>query len=173
MREFRGETVYFIVTDRFCDGDPGNDTGKSGDAYDPTRTRWYLYWGGDLLGVVQKLDYLQGMGVSALWLTPVFDQVDTLAQLAVPMAGYHGYWAKDFKRLDEHLVEDPADVRVFTKDDTIFDRLVRALHQRGMSLVLDVVCNHSNPNTPGSRGELYDDGRKLASFDEDSGQWYH
>ena len=62
------------------------------------------------------------MGISALWLTPVFDQVDTVVQLAVPMAPYHGYWAKDFKRIDEHLVEDPAHVRLFTRSDTIFDK---------------------------------------------------
>ncbi len=173
MTEFRDQTLYCIMIDRFCDGDPQNDTGKDSAAYDPTHTRWYLYWGGDLLGIWKKLDYLRDMGISALWITPVFDQVDTLVQMAVPMAPYHGYWAKDFKRIDEHLVEDPAHVRVFARNDTIFDQLIAAMHERGMKLCLDIVCNHSNPTTPGARGELYDDGRKLASYDEDSGNWYH
>jgi cyclomaltodextrin glucanotransferase len=173
MREFRGETVYFILIDRFCDGDPQNDTGKDAASYDPTHTRWYHYWGGDLLGVISKLDYLHQMGVTAIWLTPLFDQVDALVQMAEPMTGYHGYWAKDFKRLDEHLVENPEDVRLFARDDTIFDRLVKELRARGMSLLLDVVCNHSNPNVIGSCGELYDDGRKLASYHQDKDAWYH
>src|SRR5262249_44998477 len=119
------------------------------------------------------LDYLHRMGISGIWLTPVFDQVDSVVQMAVPMAPYHGYWAKDFKRIDEHLVEHPDHVRVFSRSDTIFDRLIADMHGRGMKLILDVVCNHSNPTTPGARGELYDDGWKLASYDEDKGQWYH
>src|ERR1043166_5129894 len=126
--EFRDQTLYFIVTDRFFDGDPQTNVGKEGAAYDATRQQWYMYWGGDLLGIINKLDYLRGMGISALWITPVFDQVDTVVQMAVPMAPYHGYWAKDFKRIDEHLVEDPAHVRVFTRNDTVFDRLVKELH---------------------------------------------
>ena len=173
MPEFRDQTLYFIVIDRFHDGNPQNNVGKDGTTYDATRKEWYKYWGGDLLGIVRKLDYLRGMGISAIWITPVFDQVDTLVQLAVPMAPYHGYWTKDFKRIDEHLVEDPAHVRVFTRNDTIFDDLIKQMHERGMRLVLDVVCNHSNPNAIGARGELYDDGRKLATYDEDRDQWYH
>jgi len=171
--EFRDQTLYFIVIDRFYDGDPQNNIGKDSATYDATHKEWYKYWGGDLLGIIKKLDYLRGMGISAVWITPVFDQVDTLVQLAVPMAPYHGYWAKDFKRIDEHLVEDPEHVRVFASNDTIFDRLLKEMHQRGMKLVLDVVCNHSSPTTVGARGELYDDGRKLATYDEDRGQWYH
>jgi cyclomaltodextrin glucanotransferase len=173
MPEFRDQVLYFIVTDRFCDGNPQNNTGKDAASYDATRTHWYMYWGGDLLGIIKRLDYLRGMGISAIWITPVFDQVDSLVQMAVPMSPYHGYWAKDFKRIDEHLVEDPEHVRVFARRDTIFHQLIEELHRRGIKLILDVVCNHSSPTTPGARGELFDDGRKLASYDEDTDQWYH
>ena len=172
MADFRGETIYFIVIDRFCDGDPENNTGKDAD-YDPARRDWYKYWGGDLQGIIQKLDYIRGLGATAVWITPVFDQVDTLVPIGdEKMAPYHGYWAKDFKRLDEHLVDDPAEVRLFTRTDTAFDRLVAAMHERGMKLILDIVCNHSNPQSGGGRGELYDDGRLIASFDSDHGGWY-
>jgi cyclomaltodextrin glucanotransferase len=164
--------IYFIVTDRFCDGDPANNTGKSRD-FDASKTDWWKYWGGDLQGILDKLDYLQGLGASAIWITPVFDQVDRLVPVGeVQMAPYHGYWAKDFRRIDEHLVESPDDVRIFSRDQTVFDRLVGAMHERGMKMVLDIVCNHSNPQSGGGRGELYDDGKLLASFDQDYGGWY-
>jgi cyclomaltodextrin glucanotransferase len=169
MVDFRGETIYFIVVDRFHDGDPSNSHGKEAD-FDPTRRDYFKYWGGDLRGILEKLDYIQSLGATAIWITPVFDQVDTL--LEATMAPYHGYWAKDFKRLDEHLVDHPDEVRVFAGHDTIFDKLVAAMHQRGMKLILDIVCNHSNPHVGGHRGALYDDGKLIASHDHDSGGWY-
>lgn len=174
MVEFRKETIYFIVIDRFFDGNPENNFGKSDGLYDPARNNWAAYWGGDLNGIIQKLDYLQNMGISAIWITPVFDQIDfAVEERGFIMAPYHGYWAKDFKRIDEHLVDRPEDVRVFQRDDTIFDTLIREMHQRGMKLILDIVCNHSNPHTAGGRGELYDDGKLLASYNTDQGSWYH
>ena len=74
--EFRQETLYFIVVDRFYDGDPDNSEGPNPDLYDPTRTEWGKYWGGDLQGIIDKLDYLRNMGVTAIWLTPLFEQVE-------------------------------------------------------------------------------------------------
>jgi cyclomaltodextrin glucanotransferase len=172
MGDFRADVIYFLVTDRFFDGDPDNNVGKDDD-YDPTRSQWWKYWGGDLEGVIAKLDYLEALGASALWITPVFDQVDGVVAIGGErMAPYHGYWAKDFKRLDEHLVNRPEDVRVMTRSDTVFDKLVHELHRRGMKLVLDIVCNHSNPHMAGGRGELYDDGKLIASYDQDHGSWY-
>jgi len=174
MREFRDRTIYFILTDRFFDGDPDNDMGKNSALYDPTRTNWYKYWGGDLKGIIDKLDYIQGMGISAIWITPVFDQIDNVISAGGHlMAGYHGYWAKDFKRIDEHLVDKLEDIRVFASNNTVFDRLISELHRRNMCLVLDVVCNHSNPHIEGGRGELYDDGVRIASYDKDTKGWYH
>ncbi|MCC7539667.1 MAG: cyclomaltodextrin glucanotransferase, partial [Deltaproteobacteria bacterium] len=173
MSDFRAETLYFIVVDRFCDGNPGNNIGK-GDDYDATRTDWYKWWGGDLHGVLSRLDYLQSLGATAIWLTPLFDQMDGMAEIdGKRISAYHGYWAKDFKRIDEHFVEREEDVRLFTRDDTIFDRLVAEMHRRGMKLVLDVVCNHSSPSQAGGRGELYDDGVLVAHYDDrTAGRWY-
>jgi cyclomaltodextrin glucanotransferase len=174
MRDFRGDTLYFLVVDRFCDGDPANDHGRDPSDFDPTRTDYWKYWGGDLRGVIQRLDYLERLGASAVWLTPVFDQIDEPIDVGgVKMAPYHGYWTKDFKRLDEHLVDKPEDVRVFSRSDTVFDELVGAMHARGMKLVLDIVCNHSNPHVPGAPCDLYDDGKRIASYDGDTGGWFH
>lgn len=170
----RAHVIYFVVTDRFFNSDPRNDGGRDPRSFDGTRTDWLKYWGGDLGGVYEKLDYLQGLGASAVWITPVFDQVDGLTDAeGRGQAAYHGYWARDFRRIDEHLVSDPEDVHVFANENTIFDRLVDEMNRRGMMLVLDVVCNHSSPVVAKNKGVLYDDGRFLTSWDDDRLGWYN
>lgn len=174
MRDFRSETIYFIVVDRFCDGNPANDHGKDRRDHDPTRTDFWKYWGGDLRGVLDKLAYVQTLGASAIWLTPIFEQIDEVIEVGgTQMTAYHGYWAKDFKRVDPHLVDRPEDVRVFARTDTVFDELLAEMHRRGMHLVLDIVCNHSNPHIGKAACELYDDGHLLCRYDEDNGAWFH
>lgn len=174
MRDFRGETLYFIVVDRFFDGNEANDFGKDRRDFDSTRKDPWKYWGGDLRGVLAKLDYVQKLGATAIWLTPVFEQIDQVLDIGgVGMTGYHGYWTKDFKRLDPHLVDRPDDVRVMAKSDTVFDELLAEMHRRGMHLVLDIVCNHSNPHVPGASCEIYDDGVLISRFDQDRGDWFH
>lgn len=172
--DVRAHTIYFIVTDRFFNSDPTNDGGRNPDSYDPLRTDWHKYWGGDLGGVRAKLDYLQGLGASALWLTPLFDQVDELTDAeGRGHSAYHGYWAKDFRRLDEHLVSDPRDVEVFRRSDTVLDGLLADMKARDMTFVMDVVCNHSSPEIGHHKGVLYDDGKLLTSYDDDQLGWYH
>lgn len=171
--EFRQETIYFIVVDRFHDGDPANNEGPNPELYDPEGKDWGKYWGGDLQGVIDKLDYLKDMGVTAVWLTPLFEQVEALF---VEQAAIHGYWTKDFKRLNPRFIgkgDNPSINQTQETKDTIFDKLVDELHQRKMKLVLDIVCNHSNPDFSGKKGELYDDGVKIADFNEDKNNWYH
>ncbi|MEG4045444.1 alpha-amylase family glycosyl hydrolase [Microcoleus sp. Pol17_C1] len=171
--EFRQETIYFIVVDRFYDGDPANNEGPNPELYDPEGKDWGKYWGGDLQGVIDKLDYLKDMGVTAVWLTPLFEQVEALF---VEQAAIHGYWTKDFKRLNPRFIatgDNPSINQTQETKDTVFDKLVYELHQRNMKLVLDIVCNHSNPDFSGKKGELYDDGVKIADFNDDEDDWYH
>ncbi len=171
--EFRQETIYFIVVDRFHDGDQGNSEGPNPELFDPEGQDWGKYWGGDLQGIIDKLDYLKNMGVTALWLTPLFEQVEALF---VEQAAIHGYWTRDFKRINPRFIgkdEDPSLNNTQDKRNTTFDRLVEALHERKMKLVLDIVCNHSNPDFSGKKGELYDDGVKIADFNDDKNHWYH
>ena len=171
--EFRQETIYFIVVDRFYDGDPANNAGPNPELYDPESKDWGKYWGGDLQGVIDKLDYLKDMGVTAVWLTPLFEQVEALF---VEQAAIHGYWTKDFKRLNPRFIakgDNPSVNQTQETKDTVFDKLVYELHQRKMKLVLDIVCNHSNPDFSGKKGELYDDGVKVADFNDDTNNWYH
>lgn len=171
--EFRQETIYFLVVDRFYDGDPENSEGPNPELYDPQGKDWGKYWGGDLQGVIDKLDYLKDMGVTAVWLTPLFEQVEALF---IEQAAIHGYWIKDFKRLNPRFIakgDNPSINQTQESKDTVFDKLVYELHQRNMKLVLDIVCNHSNPDFSGKKGELYDDGVKIADFNDDKDHWYH
>lgn len=171
--EFRQETIYFIVVDRFYDGDPKNSEGPNPELYDPDGQDWGKYWGGDLQGVIDKLDYLKNMGVTAIWLTPLFEQVEALF---VEQAAIHGYWTKDFKRINPRFIgenEDPSLNKTQDARNTVFDRLVDEMHKRQMKLILDIVCNHSNPDFSGKKGELYDDGVKIADFNDDKNHWYH
>lgn len=83
----------------------------------------------------------------------------------------HGYWTKDFKRINPRFVGKDEENSLFRC--TVFDRLIAELHDRGMKLVLDIVCNHSSPDVNGHKGELYDDGVLIADFYNDVNNWYH
>jgi cyclomaltodextrin glucanotransferase len=167
--EFRQETIYFIIVDRFNDGDPNNSEGPHPELYDSTRQQWGKYWGGDLQGIIDKLDYLKSMGITAIWVSPLFEQVEAL-QFDY-YAAMHGYWTKDFKRINPRFVAQGEDTSLF--ECTVFDRLVREIHERGMKLILDIVCNHSSPDVNGHKGELYDNGVLIADFYNDVNQWYY
>ncbi|MBD3882710.1 alpha amylase C-terminal domain-containing protein [Phormidium tenue FACHB-886] len=171
--EFRQETIYFLVVDRFYDGDPDNSEGPNPELYDAEAKDWGKYWGGDLQGVIDKLDYLKNMGVTAVWLTPLFEQIE---DLFCGNAAIHGYWTKDFRRINPRFLakgEDNSLNNTQQTCNTAFDRLIEELHKRGMKMILDVVCNHSSPDINGVKGELYDDGVKIADFNDDKDNWYH
>lgn len=171
--EFRQETIYFVIVDRFCNGDQENSEGPNPELYDPEKKDWGKYWGGDLQGIIDNLDYLKNMGVTALWLNPLFEQIESLF---VDKAAIHGYWTRDFKRINPRYIgkdENPSLNATQDTRDTVFDRLIEELHKRNMKFVLDIVCNHSNPDISGKKGELYDDGVKIADFNNDSRNWYH
>ncbi len=166
--EFRQETIYFIIVDRFNDGEPSNNEGPNPELYDPDRQKWGKYWGGDIQGIIDKLDYLKSMGVTAIWISPLFEQVESLQ---FDNAAMHGYWTKDFKRINPRFLPKGEDNSLFTC--TAFDRLISGLHQRGMKLILDIVCNHSSPDVNGEKGKLYDNGTLIADYYNDYKNWYY
>ncbi len=125
--DWRDQVIYFALTDRFADGDPRNNDQGAGEYGAGLRNR---YNGGDLKGLLQRLDYIQGLGATALWITPPV--ANQWWDPQADYAGYHGYWAEHFKRVDRHL-GTLADYRA----------LSRALHGRGMFLVQDIVLNHT------------------------------
>jgi glycosidase len=118
------EVLYFLLPDRFENGDPANDRGGlAGDrlqtGYDPADKGFFH--GGDLKGVAQHLDYIQGLGATAIWLGPVFRNQPVQGAPGHESAGYHGYWITDFTHVDPH----------FGSDDDL-KALVDGAHARGL-----------------------------------------
>ncbi|MEM9739792.1 MAG: alpha-amylase family glycosyl hydrolase [Pseudomonadota bacterium] len=129
------EIIYFVMPDRFENGDTSNDLGGlSGDrlthGFDPTDNGFYH--GGDLQGLTDQLDYIQGLGATAVWLTPIFENKPVQGPPGAESSGYHGYWITDFLNVDPHLG---------TRDD--FKAFVDAAHARGMKVYMDIITNHT------------------------------
>ncbi|MBX3743633.1 MAG: hypothetical protein KF712_21790 [Akkermansiaceae bacterium] len=171
--EFRSDTMYFLVLDRFECGTPEKAREKEDEMYDGSHQDWRKYWGGDLQGLIDRIPYLRSFGISAVWTTPLFEQIRSMTRGGEPHAPIHGYWTSDFKRINPRWMNDPSEKRLFTRDDTTFDRLLAELHGQDMKYVLDIVCNHSSPDTEDGKGKLYDDGELVADFDNDTDHWYH
>ncbi|MFD0893737.1 hypothetical protein KBB96_09965 [Luteolibacter ambystomatis] len=170
--EFRSETIYFIVLDRFAIGNP-DKAREADEMFDASHQDWQKYWGGDLQGLIERLGYLESLGITAIWTTPLFEQVHSMTTGEERRAPVHGYWTSDFKRINPRWMNDPSEKRLFQRNDTVFDTLLGELHRRGMKFILDIVCNHSSPQTDGGKGRLYDDGKLIADFDNDTANWYH
>ncbi|MEV2237918.1 pullulanase-type alpha-1,6-glucosidase [Micromonospora sp. NPDC049891] len=134
-RQVGAEQFYFVLPDRFANGDPRNDRGGlTGDrlrtGYDPTDKGFYQ--GGDLKGLTERLDYIEGLGTTAIWLAPVFKNRPVQGEGDDVSAGYHGYWITDFTQVDPHF-GSPADLK----------KLVQLAHRRGIKVYLDVIVNHT------------------------------
>ncbi len=129
------QNFYFVMADRFANGDSTNDdgglppgTGEGESGFDPTTKGFYH--GGDLKGLTSRIDYIQGLGTTAIWLTPSFK--NKAVQPEDKSAGYHGYWITDFTQIDPHLGTN-ADLRT----------LVNAAHSRGIKVYFDIITNHT------------------------------
>jgi glycosidase len=129
------DVMYLIMIDRFADGDPSNN----GGIYD--RRNKFYYHGGDLQGVIDHLPYLKELGVTAIWLTPWYDNYDRLNEIELkedkPSTGFHGYNPQDFYTVEEHF-GSLAKLR----------ELVEAAHRSGIKIIQDQVMNHTGPYHP-------------------------
>ncbi|HSN42765.1 MAG TPA: alpha-amylase family glycosyl hydrolase, partial [Propionibacteriaceae bacterium] len=129
------ERFYFVMADRFANGDTGNDSGgltgtRDVTGLDPSDKGFYH--GGDLAGLIDKLDYIEALGTTAIWLTPSFTNRAVQGSGSDASAGYHGYWITDFTTIDPHLG---------TNDDMA--RLISSAHGRGMKVYFDILVNHT------------------------------
>jgi glycosidase len=155
LEPFAGEAIYFVLTDRFANGDPGNDQRDQGGAH-PTFDLPLApcdgvsgnigYLGGDFRGLLDNAGYIRDLGFTAVWITPIVDNPDQAFTGGDKITcdgflsdrgktGYHGYWGVDFYRLDEHLPSAGLDFAAFT----------RGMHAQGLKTVLDIVGNHGSP----------------------------
>ena len=165
--DFKREVVYQIITDRFFDGDPGNNNPpQSAGLYDSSKTNWQAYWGGDLAGIQAKLAYLAGMGVTAIWISPPVDNENANIAGSAIGAPYHGYQGRDFKRIEEHFGDAG-------NSWTAFDNLVAAAHARGIKVIVDFAPNHSNNNNNGEFGAFYDNGTLVGDYTHDTNGYFH
>ncbi|MEU3945096.1 pullulanase-type alpha-1,6-glucosidase [Streptomyces sp. NPDC029526] len=129
------EQFYFVLPDRFANGDRTNDRGgltgsRLTHGYDPTDKGFYQ--GGDLKGLTQKLDYIKGLGTTAIWMAPIFKNQPVQGTGKDASAGYHGYWITDFTQVDPHFGTN--------KD---LERLIDKAHAKGMKVFFDVITNHT------------------------------
>jgi glycosidase len=129
------EIIYFLLPDRFENGDTSNDRGgltggRLVTGFDPTDRGFYH--GGDIKGLISRLDYIQGLGATAIWLGPIYKNKPVQGAPGRETAGYHGYWITDFTHVDPHF-----------GNETDMHALADAVHARGMKLYLDIVVNHT------------------------------
>ena len=167
--DFKREVVYQIITDRFFDGSTANNNpSQSPGLYDATRTNWRAYWGGDLQGIQQKMSYLAGMGVTAIWISPPLDNLNANIPdgNGNPTASYHGYQARDFKRVEEHFGNT-------SNTWTDFDNFITAAHQNGIKVIVDFAPNHTTQNNAGEFGAFYDNGTLLGNYTNDTNGYFH
>jgi cyclomaltodextrin glucanotransferase len=167
--DFRNETIYFVMTDRFVDGDKNNNN-IYGDEYNFGNLKYYQ--GGDFKGLIDNLDYIKDMGFTAIWITPPVMQPPGRyinSSGSYDAAGYHGYWGWDFSRVDPHL-ESPG---------ATYQDLINAAHSKGLKIVQDIVLNHGhggdvNPQVKwyDKKGQVFGLGKMFDYFD-DKENWFH
>ena len=134
--------IYFVMTDRFANGDTSNDEGgltgfPAVTGYDPEDIGYFH--GGDLNGLTSKLDYIKSLGFNSIWITPPVKQ----RYVQGDSAAYHGYWGIDFTTIDPHLG---------TEED--FKNFVSESHKRGIKVIVDIVINHT-ADVIRYRGDVY------------------
>ena len=127
--DFRDESIYFMITTRFYDGDPKNNVlcwdnqAAQIETKDPC-------WRGDFQGVIDKLDYIKALGFTAIWITPVVQNASGY--------DYHGYHAMDFQHVDCRYQSSDG-----KSGDVMFQELIDKAHAKGIKIILDIVLNHT------------------------------
>ncbi len=136
--DYRNANIYFVMVDRFNNADSNNDAsyGRKKDGKEEIGT----FHGGDLKGVIDKLDYIKSLGTDAIWLSPIVEQVHGFVgggdSGSFPFYAYHGYWTRDFTKIDENFGSE-ADLKT----------LVEEAHKRGLKVLMDAVINHTGYST--------------------------
>lgn len=127
--DFRDESIYFVLTTRFYDGDPGNNV-LCWDNQESQKSTKDPCWRGDFQGLIDKLDYIKALGFTAIWINPVVQNASGY--------DYHGYHASDFSKVDCRYQSSDG-----SSGDVMFKQLIDAAHKKGIKIILDIVLNHT------------------------------
>ncbi len=155
-KDYRSRTIYFLLADRFNAHQPyapyvdpehpfATNTKNCFVVKCEENQEYRRYWGGDIQGVLEKLDYLKNLGVSALWISPLMENVRAYVPKTGYGTGYHGYWIQNYYRVNEH----------FGSWEEV-NELSRQMHAKGMRYIQDITLNHSNPNDNHVNGRLFE-----------------
>lgn len=128
--DFRDESIYFMITTRFYDGDPSNNV-LCWDNQEAQKSTKDPCWRGDFQGVIDKLDYIKALGFTAIWITPVVQNASGY--------DYHGYHAMDFSKVDCRYQSGDGS----KSGDVMFQELINKAHDKGIKIILDIVLNHT------------------------------
>ena len=128
--DFRDESIYFMITTRFYDGDPSNNV-LCWDNQEAQKSTKDPCWRGDFQGVIDKLDYIKALGFTAIWITPVVQNASGY--------DYHGYHASDFSKVDCRYQSGDGK----KSGDVMFQELIDKAHAKGIKIILDIVLNHT------------------------------
>ncbi|HEV2540268.1 MAG TPA: alpha-amylase family glycosyl hydrolase [Frateuria sp.] len=184
---FASNAIYFVLTDRFVNGDPSNDHRDQGGAHrtfdipvpgaPKGESANIGYLGGDFKGVLENAGYIRGMGFGAVWITPIVDNPDEAFTGGDPVhwgskftdrgkTGFHGYWGVNFYKVDEHLPSKDLDYAQFTA----------GMHEAGLKVVQDIVLNHGSPafTMPVRQpqfGQIFDAQGKLVADEQNLPPW--
>ncbi|MDQ7048812.1 MAG: alpha-amylase family glycosyl hydrolase [Enterobacterales bacterium] len=180
LTPFAKEAVYFLMTDRFVNGDPKNDYPQQGGKHpsyrlalisDKGETAYVGYMGGDFKGILSQAKYIKNMGFTSIWLTPIVDQPDEAFSGGEKIeyggafkdggkTGYHGYWGSNFFKVDEHLPSSGLSFKQLTQ---------KLRHEYDIKTVLDIVLNHGSPaysmkpKQQPKFGQVFDQNNKLVA----------
>lgn len=165
---FTSDVIYQIMTDRFADGNSGNN--PTGDLFSADKSNLKKYQGGDWQGIIDKINdgYITGMGVTAIWISQPVENIYSVLNDTLGSTSYHGYWARDFKKPNP-----------FFGNMADFDRLIQTAHAHGLKVIIDFAPNHTSPAnqdvpTYMENGKLYDNGTLVNGYSDDlNGMFYH
>lgn len=161
---YEGDLIYEVLVDRFYDGDSTNNNPNNvANSYDSSHQDINKYFGGDWKGLTEKIPYLKGMGVGAIWISPPYDNLDNpYYENGNNYNAYHGYWGKDYFVPDEHW-----------GSWSDFDNLVETAHNSGIKVVIDFAPNHTNHTDSTEQAGFYREGALVGRYSDDSNGLFH
>jgi glycosidase len=165
-QNYETDTIYELMVDRFYDGDPTNDNPYSqSNSYDSTGTNINDYFGGDWQGIIDKMQYLQDLGITAIWITPPYDNLRApyyQTSNSTYYNAYHGYWARDYFVPDAHW-----------GSWAVFDSMVAAAHAHNIKVIIDFASNHTNQEDSVEQGAFYKNGVLMGNWSDDTNGYFH